>query len=213
MDEVVNGSAQIHRVSSYLLRFDDLPEPLVPSMEPAEPPPAEEAVEDEPEESPEAPDELESLRHDHDELVKALQVQRQAHDATLEEARRDWSAQEGDRLAARLANELAMAFESLRFDLSRVLTPFVSNEIRERAVEDLERALRNAIIEAPVVQVEGPKDLLGRFADALSKRRTAEIVLIERETVDVRVDLSGARLETRLEEWMQNLRAGRSEQR
>jgi hypothetical protein len=224
MDEIVTRSAQIHAASSWLLSFDE------PARAPSsshdeffayapkpdlgdEPTPLFGFAETEPEQVDLAPDvDVDELRRTLEaEMATALQKQKEEHDEALRLARLQWLEEEADALGQRMTQSFGGAFETLRSDVARILAPFVAREIEEMAQAELIDATRRAFADqdAPAIRLEGPRDLIERIARAFADQ-SAAVTLIEADSIDVKIDLSHTRLETRLDDWMRRLNDSRS---
>jgi hypothetical protein len=206
----------IHDVSAYLMRFD-APTPSPPEVDldveallassveglidaPLDAPSEQPFIPEEPAIDPQAlREQLET------EFAASLAAEREAHEANLRLAREQWVEQEAEAIGQRLTQALDFAIESLRDDVARVLSPFVSREIGETALDELITSVRRAIANesAPALSVCGPKDLVAKISLALGNDVALHVV--EGDSVDVTVDLSPIRIETRLEEWMRLL--------
>jgi len=212
--------AQIHAASSWLLRFDD--EPITPSLEQLFPGSLSMDVEEEssalfdpvaPEQTqePTSVDADKLRRTFEEEMAAALQKQQEAHDETLRLARAQWIGQEAEALGQHMAEALSSAFETLRSDVARILAPFVAREIDEMARAELIESTRQALSDedAPAIRIEGPADLIERIGEVFTARSVA-VTLAEADSVDVKIDLSQTRIETRLDAWMRRLNDSRS---
>jgi hypothetical protein len=221
VDEIMTRGAHIHAASAWLMCFDE-PQPAPPSLEESLEPasmevlgesaplfdPGEQNHEQEP---PPAPVDVDTLRREfEEELAAALLKQQEAHEVALRLARSQWLEQETG-IGQRMAEGLESAFEALRADVARILTPFVAREVEQRASEDLVGATRRAFAdeEAPAIRLEGPRDLMEKITQSFTAQSIAA-TLIEADGVDVKIDLSHTRIETRLDAWMRRLCESRS---
>jgi hypothetical protein len=225
MDEIVTRSAHIHAVSSYLLRFDEPPpapqsgaEALfdlsTPTMDLLDE--STDLLDFSPQEiGPEfqqQPTDADALRRMFDEeMAAALQNQQATHEEALRNARAEWVEQEAQIISQRLVDSLTSAVEELRLDVARILAPFVAREIEEMARDELIDLARRALAdeEEAAIRLHGPRDLIERVSQALSSQSVL-ISLVEADTVDVTIDLSRTKLETRLDAWMRRLSDSRS---
>ncbi len=217
----MSRGAHIHAASAWLLRFDE-PQPAPAAPEEFFEPASAEALEESAplfdlgeqhheQELPPAPVDADALRRDfEEEMAAALLKQQEAHEEALRLARSQWLEQETE-IGQRIAEELENAFEALRSDVARILTPFVAREVEQKANEDLVSAARRAFAdeEASAMRLEGPRDLMEKITQALAAQSVA-VTLIEADGVDVRIDLSHTRIETCLDAWMRRLCESRS---
>jgi len=210
-------------VAFYLPRFDE--EPKIVATEPAAlaidlvlPEPEADIVEPEPE--PEGPrpaltDELreqlleEGRASAQAECIETIERERAAFAQKLEEERRHWAREEGERLGRDFRDALERFSAHIGDEVERILEPFVVREVRERMLVGLVDTLRILLAdhENPVVHLSGPVDLL----DALCAKLNSEDVATKIDDVggvDVRARLDTTTIETRLGEWMAQLREG-----
>lgn len=126
----------------------------------------------------------------------------------LADMRRDWTAEQGDRLAERLTLCIDDAASELAAAVADILTPFVGAAARDRAVASLMDEIRTLIAGEPrSILISGPEDLLARLADALGADAAA-IVFEPGDQIDVRVTADHTVVETRLGAWFDRLIAG-----
>lgn len=203
----------IHDVSAYLTRFDAPPPIIVgdAAVEPASLPEDEGGAP----EAPPPPIDADKLRAEMEaEFSAALAAEQESFARKLQEARERWIVAEAEALRNAVTQSLEAAIESLRADLARILTPFVSREIAQRALDETIASVRQALANehAPAIQVSGPSDLLDRISAALSADNVV-LSLSEREGVDARVTFASTTIETRLGDWMRRLSNERASDR
>ncbi|WP_024879103.1 hypothetical protein [Methylosinus sp. LW3] len=210
-------------VAFYLPCFDEQPKILAPEPSPLaiefdepEPEPAIDLPEPEPEDiRPVLTDELrEQLLEEGRAAAKAecdemIARERAAVAQRLEEERRRWSREEGERLGREFRDSLGRYSARIGEDVERILEPFVVREIREKMLVALMDTLRILIAdrENPVIHLSGPVDLL----EAVCAKLNGEDIATKIEDVggvDVRARLDATTIETRLGEWMAQLREG-----
>jgi len=208
-------------VAFYLPRFDEEPKSLAPEP----PPPVIDFVEAEPEaETPEAEpedarpvltDEMREQLHEEGraaakaECDEKIERERTAFTQRLEEERRRWSREESERLGREFRDALGRFSARIGDDVERILEPFVVREIREKMLVGLIETLRVLIAdrENPVVHLSGPVDLLEAICTKLHGDDIATRI-DDVGGVDVRARLDATTIETRLGEWMAQLREG-----
>lgn len=201
-------------VAFYLTRFDEGPKTVhVERSEPI----IEPEVEDIPETAPEIDisDEMRAqlidegraaAKAEYDELIER---ERAAFAARLEGERGRWANEEGGRLGEQFHAALNDFASRLGEDVERILEPFVVREIREQMLVGLLERLRLLLAdrENPVVHLSGPTDLL----EAVSSKLNGEGIATRVEEiggVDVKARLDSTSIETRLGEWIEQLRDG-----
>lgn len=191
----------IHSLSNYLQRFDIVEPPTLEAYEEACAPP-----QVEPAEPSFSLAEVEAIRRDLEaDFARRLRAQHDAHEERLLRMREEWTRAESELLGQRFHQALETAFAALRAEVARVLTPFLGAALQERALDELTRAVRQALGDRrdPVLRVMGRADLIDKVATTLGAE--AAVNLVEAPDVDVSVDLSPLRMETRLAEWIERL--------
>ncbi|MBG0808601.1 hypothetical protein IY145_04355 [Methylosinus sp. H3A] len=209
-------------VAFYLPRFDEGPKIIAPEPLPLpiafdEPELEPEIVAAEPAEDPlpALTDELrEQLLEEGRDSAKAecdakIERERAAFAQRLEEERRRWAREEGERLGRDFRDALGRFSARIGDDVEKILEPFVVREIREQMLVGLLETLRILLVdhENPVVHLSGPVDLL----EAICTKLHGEDIATRIDDVggaDVRARLDATTIETRLGEWMAQLREG-----
>lgn len=210
-------------VAFYLPRFDEPPTiiapeppPLALALEVVEPEPKLEIPEAEPEDLwPRLTEELREQLLEEGRAAAELQFdeeierERATFAQRLEEERRRWSREEGEKLARDFRDALSRFSARIGDDVEHILEPFVVREIRERMLAGLIETLRVLIAdrENPVVHLSGPVDLLEAICTKLHSEDIATKV-DDVTGVDVRARLDATTIETRLGDWMAQLREG-----
>ena len=228
----MKAAATIRKASAYLTTFDtpqpanDLHDasksPAEPQDTPAQPVADPPVLDDEPQNSVEAaalpePDisrteatvsEIETK------ITLAIEAERQAAEQRLRQAREDWTTEIADSLAHRLEQSIVGAIDSFRDDVAGILTPFVSQEIFNRTIEELTDNIKKALAGAidPAIEMSGPADVIDKVSRALADRDIA-IITHEAEQIDVRVRFGSTTIETALETWLTRLAAIRRDER
>jgi hypothetical protein len=131
-----------------------------------------------------------------------LQAEREKHAAELDALRADLGGRAGQLIGLRLA-ELEERVTSLTAaSTARVLAGFASDQIQERSIAALSRAISDAMSDrdSVKVRVSGPPSLyealrtaMGARADGFDYRETASF--------DLSVEIESSLFETRLAEW------------
>lgn len=121
--------------------------------------------------------------------------------------RQAWVTNEAGRLAAALTAGLQQVQATIAESAARVLAPFVTDQVRAKALDELQRSLE-ALVSKDAglsVRMSGPSDLL----DALRARLDGHSLAVTyqpSDDCDVRVAAGQTLIETRLGLWMAALR-------
>jgi len=211
MDAIVRPGATIRAVAAYLTRFDAPPTAMALdeegddalSLESLFEPPAQIAAEPAPEPQVSREEIAAECEAKH---VAAIEAARAEFELRLQSARERWAREQAEALSAQLARALNSAFETLRGDIARILSPFVAREIMARVMDDLVTTLRMglSIGGATMMEIRGPKDLIENMKSALSDENVA-LTLHESDEVDAQVTFSSTTVETSLIDWMKRL--------
>lgn len=196
----------IYDAASYLTRFD-APAPIALPQQEAVDAAIEFETADLRQEDMTAEAEREAMRIELEaQLRAALQEERQAYEQRLQAARAQWTSQTAEEFSQRMCRAFDAAFDALREDVSAILTPFVSREIAAQALDETIMAARAALADenAPAISLRGPKDLLDKMRESLNSAKIA-MAAQESDDVDLSVDMSKTRIETRLGDWMRRL--------
>jgi hypothetical protein len=203
MDAILRRAMTIHNISAYLQCFDTIapPDAVLPPDDAKE-------MESGAGETRAAPEiDADSLRRELEEAFgMRMAAERKAHEQAMLLAREQWSGEEAREVSLFLKQALEAALAELRADIARVLTPVISRLVAEKAIDELVHAVRRVLADerAPVLKLAGPGELIEKVALALH----AEAIAIEKtqsDAVDVSVDLSATRIQTRLRAWRRQL--------
>lgn len=141
----------------------------------------------------------ESLTAEHETALTAL---REAHAAEIAEIERRHGEEAGARIEAGLGEIEARVSETVTGTVARILGPIVSEEVLKRSIDELAKAIGEALEDADAVtiRVSGPSSLFSALAEKLGGKSKH---LRHRETdgIDLTVDVNGSLIETRLTEW------------
>jgi flagellar biosynthesis/type III secretory pathway protein FliH len=139
------------------------------------------------------------------EAVALLEEQRAALEQALVAARQTWCEEEAPKLAEQLMAAIGEMRDCIAGSVERVLTPFVSQSVRQEAIRQL-RATIDDLIAANrgiSLEVSGPEDLLDAMRSSLSNAGVA-VSYIVNEASDVQIKAGGSIVETRIAEWMRS---------
>lgn len=140
-------------------------------------------------------------------LAQALARAEQQHAA--ERAR--WASEQADALSASLAAALEALEGRIADTVARVLTPFLTAEMRRGSVAALAESIRTLLsgTREPALRVSGPEDLLA----ALRERLGADPAAIEWEPngqVEVTVRADDSVIETEIGSWIDRFAGARA---
>jgi hypothetical protein len=140
------------------------------------------------------------------ELEELIAIERRACEERIAADRDGWMAEQAERLQRTLETGLAELEERISGSVARILTPFLHDAMRERAVAELAGAVRALVAGQPSgLRVIAPEPLLGvlreRFADL-----SASIDYAAAEGGEARVVSGSTLIETKLETWAERLR-------
>lgn len=197
----------VHRAAAYLLRFDESPPQIQSIDEQRDPSPA--IPENE---IPQAQDscemELASLRRAYEELLENQKNHQQHIENAIEHTRQEWAMREGGRLAKDLADGLDANFKSLRTELARTLSPFVSQQIMEASLHEIIGILRDSISndENTSIVIEGPKSFIESFSSSFTEGDLS-YQTIERDVPDLKITFRTTHIKTKLDEWLTKIQS------
>ena len=130
------------------------------------------------------------------------------HEERLVEERRRWSEEESDRLAAEIAAGLQRIEADLATNVARALAPFVTEQVRRTAVDELSETLAALLADgsAQTMVVHGPLDLVERLRAKLAPH-AASIRFETTASADVLVTTGETIVETQIAAWLHRLAA------
>ncbi len=130
------------------------------------------------------------------------------HEERIVEARRRWSEEESDRLAAEIAAGLQRLAAEIATDVARILAPFVAEAVRRSAIAELSEALTGLLTDgsARTMVVQGPQDLLDRLRPKLSVY-AASLEFKVAASADILVTTGETIVETQIAAWLDRLAA------
>ncbi|MGJ0391818.1 MAG: hypothetical protein ACR650_03535 [Methylocystis sp.] len=144
-----------------------------------------------------------------DEERKAFQKEREAFDQKLEAARATWVEQQGAKVADVIHKDIQACVENLRDALSRLLKPFLTHRALKQSLDDFVEAVGSVVADQanPVIELQGPADLLEVVCERLSREGVA-IRATENGGADLVARINSTLIETRMDEWVRRLRDG-----
>jgi hypothetical protein len=142
------------------------------------------------------------------EYAKHLDDLRREFDEQRLGDRQAWADGEARRMAEALDNGLAQIEAHIAETVARVLEPFLLQERRRRAVQELVEAINAMVLrqQALEVAIRGPEDLVQALHAALDGRVRLECAISDEPDVQVLVDHTI--IETRIGAWMSRVAGG-----
>ncbi|MCK0207898.1 hypothetical protein MWN33_07610 [Starkeya koreensis] len=133
--------------------------------------------------------------------------QRAQAERDLAEARRLWAVQEGDVLAAAMADGLRRLEDDLSARLARILSPLLAVAVRERALSDMTTTIRDLLAagDAPLLRVTGAPDLVEALRARIDPQ--APVAFESASGADVALVAASTTVETRIGAWAERLGA------
>jgi hypothetical protein len=215
MDELGEPDVILHPLTSYLTRFEDARDIFSLEQEPADAnsdfvPALGDATPaspvDETSENPVLEEMQRALRSEYD---ARLEEERAAFAAHLIAERRQWAAEEGNRLGEQFNLALDRGIEGVRSSIENILEPFVARGILESLLADFMATLRTVLADrdSPPIQLSGPRDLLDILRARLA-RENVTVSYAEIDRIDVEAKIGSTVIETCMGEWIRKLRNG-----
>jgi hypothetical protein len=126
--------------------------------------------------------------------------------AHLEEQREAWQRDCADALATRFDGAVKQIERSIEDRIATLLRPWLVERLRERAVEDLEKAIARALAEGAKVHIEAPADVLAHLRERLPAT-SFQIGFSESATPDIRAHIDDTEIEANISAWITELEA------
>jgi len=141
----------------------------------------------------------ERLAIEHEAALTALH---ESHAAGIIEINRQHGEDAGARLETGLHEIEARVCETVTATVARILGPVVSEEVLKRSLDELARAIGEALDDADAVtiRVSGPSFLFSALAERMGEK-SKHLRHREAEGIDLTADVNGSLIETRLTEW------------
>lgn len=135
-----------------------------------------------------------------------LAAQEEDFTRRLAEARAAWVAEEGAQLAASIGRALTKLHDELIAVTAQVLQPFLVEEVRKRAVEELSRTVEDILKREPDagIAISGPEDLIRSLELHLSEHAGA-MTFTPSSAPEVEVRAGHALLSTRISAWVEKI--------
>jgi hypothetical protein len=111
-----------------------------------------------------------------------------------------------DVLAARFDGAVKVIEHSIGERVATLLRPWLVDELRERAVQDLEAAITRALAEGAKVHIEAPAEVLNHLRGRLPTE-AFQIGYSETATPDIRAHIEDTVIEANIAAWISELEA------
>ena len=123
------------------------------------------------------------------------------HSRQILEEKQEWQREFADVLAARLEVVTKQIEASIEGRVAALLRPWLSERLRERALEDLEKAIGRALVEGAKVHIEAPREVIDRLRDRLPAGGL-QVVYSESQNSDIRAQIEETEIELNLAAWI-----------
>jgi hypothetical protein len=141
----------------------------------------------------------ERLAAEHEAALAAL---RETHAAEIADIERRHGEEAGAHIEAGLGDIETRVGEIVTGTVARILGPIMSEEVLKRGIDELAKAIGEALDDADAVtiRVSGPLSLFSALTERLGEK-SKHLRHREADGVDLTVDVNGSLIETRLTEW------------
>lgn len=121
----------------------------------------------------------------------------------LAEARRQWVEEQGDVLAAGLTSALAALEDRIAGPVARILTPFLTDRLRDAMVQDLSESVTRLVSRGRFgrLRISGPDDLLAGLRGRLGPCPAA-IEWVPDDRADIALIVDETTIETDIASWI-----------
>ncbi|WP_045834910.1 hypothetical protein [Hyphomicrobium sp. 99] len=128
------------------------------------------------------------------------------HSEQLFEEKQNWQRDCADLLAARLENVTKLIEASIEERVATLLRPWLVERLRERALQDLEKAIARALAEGAKVHIEAPAEILLRLRERLPIEGL-QVGFSESQNSDIRAHIEETEIEVNISAWIAALEA------
>lgn len=136
------------------------------------------------------------------ELEQRITTQENNFASESEAARRHWVESESTRFATALSDGLSRLEQDVADGVARTLLPFVTERLRETALDHLAGAAEQLVTDSmpASLEISGPADLTAQLVKRL-ENLSVLVRIVPGDDVDLRVRADTSVLETRIKEW------------
>ncbi len=128
------------------------------------------------------------------------------HSEQLAEEKQSWQRDCADVLMARLEGAAKSIERSIEGRVSELLRPWLVENLRARALQDLEKAISRALIEGAKVHIEAPAEIVEHLRSHLPSE-AFQIGYSESQTADIRAHIEDTEIEANISAWISELEA------
>lgn len=128
------------------------------------------------------------------------------HSEQLAEEKLNWQRDCADVLAVRLENVTKLIELSIEERVAALLRPWLMDRLRERALQDLEKAIARALVEGAKVHVEAPAEIVQHLRERLPTEGF-QIGYSESPNSDIRAHIEDTKIELNISAWIAALEA------
>lgn len=141
------------------------------------------------------------------ETALELEVLHVRHKQDLKSARKMWVEEEGDQLAKLIEEILAEMEVRISQSLQQVMLPFIEKVIPLAALNELEKALENALLDdfRGTLVLSGPEDLVSELEVRL-KSKDIDIIAESSPGPELKARSSSFVITTRIANWIETIR-------
>ena len=123
------------------------------------------------------------------------------HSRQLLEEKQAWQHECADALVARLEGVTKHIEASIEERVATLLRPWLTDRLREQALQDLEKAIGRALVEGAKVHIEAPREIIDRLRDRLPAAGF-QIGYSESSSSDIRAQIEETEIELNISAWI-----------
>jgi len=128
------------------------------------------------------------------------------HATRLDEERQSWHRDCADVLAARFDASVKSIERKIEDRVAVLLRPWLIEQLRERALQDLEKAIARALSEGAKVHIEAPAEVLTQLRERLPTQ-ALQIGYSDSGSPDIRAHIEDTAIEANISLWIAELEA------
>jgi len=128
------------------------------------------------------------------------------HATRLDEERQSWHRDCADVLAARFDASVKSIERKIEDRVAVLLRPWLIEQLRERALQDLEKAIARALSEGAKVHIEAPAEVLTQLRERLPTQ-ALQIGYSDSGSPDIRAHIEDTAIEANISLWIAKLEA------